>query len=162
MRIEILHQRDPDSECDVRLFLDGAEVTDEIEFVDVDPGRGHDIEDWLESKRFAMDGASAAAAAAVADAYDAGSHSPYVEGDLPSGTRVHFQPQAWVNDYAINVDDEGEDTWEVSERTAEQIEAALDRDDHDWDFVRWDSRAPSWVRSWTGPFYINIVELREE
>ncbi len=81
MRIEILHHRDPDSECSVRLFVDGTEVTEGVELVDVDPGRGHMIEDWLESKEYAMDGATEAFAAAVAEAYDTGAESQYVEGE---------------------------------------------------------------------------------
>lgn len=156
-RIEILHERDPDSECSTRLFLNGSEVTEGIESVDVDPGRGHTIDDWLESKAFAMEGASEAFAAAVGEAYDTGAESQYVEGEPTSDVRVHFQPEAWVNDHAIPVDDQGEDTWAVTVSTAERIADALAQGS-DLDFARNDDNAPMWACHWVGPFTITVVE----
>jgi hypothetical protein len=47
-RIELLTVRDPDSSTGVTLFIDGVEAT-RYEGVDVDPGAGHEIQDWLES-----------------------------------------------------------------------------------------------------------------
>lgn len=44
MTVEVLHYRDPDGGCDVRVFIDGEEVATRIE--DVDPGRGHVRWEW--------------------------------------------------------------------------------------------------------------------
>ena len=78
--IEVLHERDPDSECSVRVFVNGVETTSFM--VDVDPGRGHLLSDWRESKEYAVENAATeASAAAVAEAYDAGEENQYVEDD---------------------------------------------------------------------------------
>lgn len=66
---------------------------------------------------------------------------------------VHFQGEAWINDYAVAVDDEGPDTWVVDAETAAMIE----NDPDDLDFVRGDENAPEWVREWQGPFTITVV-----
>ena len=68
--------------------------------------------------------------------------------------QVHFQPEAWINDYAVPVDDEGPDTWTVSDETAEMIR---DEPDSDLDWVRGDENAPLWIYDWHGPFTITIV-----
>ena len=47
--VEVLHERDPDGTCKVRVWLDDVEVDDaavELVVCDVDPGRGWDREDW--------------------------------------------------------------------------------------------------------------------
>ena len=51
MKIEILHYRDPDRGCDIYVYVDGVETDPytEIAYVNVDPGRGHDVEDWDET-----------------------------------------------------------------------------------------------------------------
>lgn len=72
--------------------------------------------------------------------------------------KVHFQPEAWINDYAVEVDDEGPDTWKVSTEMAERILDAIN-DGSDLDFVRdEDPNAPEWIRQWAGPFTITISE----
>lgn len=45
--IEILHGRDPDSSCELTVFVDGVRV-EEYALLDVDPGAGHERESWLE------------------------------------------------------------------------------------------------------------------
>lgn len=70
---------------------------------------------------------------------------------------VHFQPEAWINDYAVAVDDEGPDAWVVTDDTASMI-ATMDEAHDDLDFVRGDENAPEWVREWQGPFEITIVD----
>jgi len=69
--------------------------------------------------------------------------------------RARFHPQAWVNDYAITVDPEGEVEWEVGEEAA-----SLTDDSYESDDLRFHPNAPDWVKDWSGPFYIEI--LREE
>jgi hypothetical protein len=47
MKIEILHLRDPDSECYHRVFIDGVEIDDtDVDLVDIDPGRGWMRDEW--------------------------------------------------------------------------------------------------------------------
>ena len=73
--------------------------------------------------------------------------------------QVHFQPEAWVNDYAIAVDDEGEDIWVVTDETAARVFEAVAADGGvDLDFAREDDNTPEWVREWSGPFTITVVE----
>lgn len=45
--IEVLHYRDPDSECYLDIWVDGVKVDTFIE-EDVDPGRGYTAENWAE------------------------------------------------------------------------------------------------------------------
>lgn len=47
--IEVLHIRDPDYECYMRVWVDGKEVPPSaISIEDIDPGRGYDAETWEE------------------------------------------------------------------------------------------------------------------
>lgn len=71
----------------------------------------------------------------------------------PATTRVHFRPEAWVNDYATEVDPEGPQTWDVTPATAAQINTSTS----DLDFVKDDPNAPQWVRAWPGPFTITVL-----
>lgn len=49
--IQIIHDRDPDSECGLQVFIDGKRVHhDDVEIEDIDPGRGYD-EDYIEERR---------------------------------------------------------------------------------------------------------------
>jgi hypothetical protein len=79
--------------------------------------------------------------------------------------KAHFEPQAWINDYATTVDAEGEQTWDCTafiesdaELKAEVDEAIadeghfLDRED----VLMGDEAAPQWVKDWSGPFTITI------
>ncbi len=77
-----------------------------------------------------------------------------------------FVPQAWVNDYAIDVDPEGPTEWDATVafqqlpwQYRERLEAAmnargsaLDADDR----LQTDPRAPEWVRAWSGPFSLYV------
>lgn len=79
MRLEILHERDPDYPCDVTVWLDGERV--DFDYVEIDPGRGYTADDW-ESYReaeVAVPARSPAFRAAVDEAFDRGSESKYVE-----------------------------------------------------------------------------------
>jgi hypothetical protein len=51
--IEILHVRDPDGRCIVRVWIDGVETSSEL-YHDIDPGRGHLAEEWEEAHREAI------------------------------------------------------------------------------------------------------------
>jgi hypothetical protein len=64
-----------------------------------------------------------------------------------------FTPQAWVNDYSIQVDPEGPTEWEV-----EDEHLGLQPDTYESDELRDHPNAPAWVRDWSGPFYISVTE----
>ena len=76
--IEILHERDPDYECNITVWIDGVEV--EADIVDVDPGRGYEREEWAESAEYHANvpTRSAAFKDAIAGAYDLASESKYI------------------------------------------------------------------------------------
>lgn len=78
-RIEILHVRDPDSACEVRVWVDGVETTD-FEHEDIDPGRGYVREDWQESRDHAaaQTNRSEPYRDAVDDAYAIGAESEHI------------------------------------------------------------------------------------
>lgn len=75
---------------------------------------------------------------------------------------ARFVPQAWINDYAVDVDAEGDTTWDVTDEFArlprsyrdgllaeiDEHGSALDTDDA----LAEDPAAPAWVRAWSGPF----------
>lgn len=42
-KVQLVHSRDPDSECDTTAYVDGKRVKD-VEVEDIDPGRGYDAE----------------------------------------------------------------------------------------------------------------------
>lgn len=46
-RIDIIHFRDPDSECDHQVYLNGVRLgRDQVGVEDIDPGRGYEREDY--------------------------------------------------------------------------------------------------------------------
>ena len=72
-----------------------------------------------------------------------------------------FCPQAWMNDNAVTVDDEGENTWDVTAHiTAMPRKEALDMQDHDEaaESLRDLPEAPEWIKNWDGPFNIKVTE----
>lgn len=76
---------------------------------------------------------------------------------------ARFQPEAWVNDYAITVDALGPTEWDcsafVEQADPKWREATLIRGcDHD-DILRLDPAAPEWVREWSGPFETYLEEI---
>lgn len=81
MKIDILHVRDPDSACDVRVFLDGEEQNwQEVDVVDIDPGRGYTLEDWEENIAWAEDMPESAFRDAVMEAYGTPPGAEYIQG----------------------------------------------------------------------------------
>lgn len=73
-----------------------------------------------------------------------------------------FQPQAWQNDYVINVDAEGPTTWDctdfVESLSPNEREKAMVPDSYESDDARTSKNTPKWVREWSGPFYVTIEE----
>jgi hypothetical protein len=82
VKVFVVHQRDPDFDCSIRVFLDGQEVEDfDLNLYDVDPGRGYTREDWQQSREDDLESARKAGAGvwlAVRDAYDAASDSDHI------------------------------------------------------------------------------------
>ena len=87
------------------------------------------------------------------------------ESRIPMGTttkkriiEITFVPQAWINDYAVDVDTEGPDTWDVTTYvTAMSRKKALalrDNRENSDPMVRFN--APRWVRNWRGPYRFEV------
>lgn len=53
-QVEVVHGRDPDSECSVTVFVNGERMTHAF-VEDIDPGRGYQREDWDESIQYLRD-----------------------------------------------------------------------------------------------------------
>ncbi len=68
-----------------------------------------------------------------------------------------FQPQAWINGHAIDVDPDGETHWDIAEYEAHKALPEAMAAGADLDYLREHPNAPQWVRSWSGPFRIEII-----
>lgn len=74
------------------------------------------------------------------------------------GWQAAFRPQAWVNDYAIDVDPEGQTRWDLSDAEAHQWLAEAQGSCPDLDALQNHRNAPQWVQDWRGPFYIDLID----
>lgn len=73
-----------------------------------------------------------------------------------------FIPQAWVNDYAVEVDIEGENEFDVTAEINEIIAKGKPiplSDTDESDDLRFAKSAPQWVKDWGGPFFIYVTEV---
>jgi len=74
---------------------------------------------------------------------------------------ARFHPQAWVNDWAMAVDPQGETEWDVTHEVVamgREAATAMRDDDYATDYLRESANAPAWVRDWSGPFYVEVSE----
>jgi hypothetical protein len=79
--VEILHERDSDSDCVISVWVNGEQFTD-YEYDDVDPGAGHTEYDLLDNIRLTEESdASPAFKAAATAAYRNALGSPYTTHD---------------------------------------------------------------------------------
>jgi hypothetical protein len=72
-----------------------------------------------------------------------------------------FHPQVWVNNYAVDVDPEGECDFDVTEHfvsLGEKAARAVRDYDDSSDALAALPQAPEWVRNWTGPFFVTVEE----
>lgn len=97
-RVEILHERDPDSSCDVSLYLDGRLITyKDTSYVEesVDPGAGGSLSDWNEHIAVleADEGLSEAFRTAAVEANNRGAESPYLDDDEDDEFTLADEPE---------------------------------------------------------------------
>ena len=59
-RVQIIHHRDPDSECGLEVFIDGHRLIGQVEIEDIDPGRGYEADDIQERRDEALTNAAKA------------------------------------------------------------------------------------------------------
>ncbi|MEU5764008.1 hypothetical protein [Nocardia sp. NPDC047648] len=71
---------------------------------------------------------------------------------------ARFQPQAWINDHAVDTDVDFPNQWTVSPSLAPQALRAIltGPTPADMDFLTSDPAAPDWIRRWPGPFDITL------
>lgn len=79
----------------------------------------------------------------------------------PEGKRIMatFHPQAWFNDYAIEVDPQGDTDFDITFEMLAIGQRACELEDNDYesDHLSEAVRAPEWIRKWQGPFWIEIT-----
>jgi hypothetical protein len=72
---------------------------------------------------------------------------------------ARFQPQAWINNYAVDVDPEGNVEFDVTsdiERMGRDEAMKLTDNSDASDILRMSSGAPAWIRSWAGTGYMEV------
>lgn len=72
-----------------------------------------------------------------------------------------FVPQAWVNDYAVPAEPEGETTFDVTReilKLGREKALQLRDDQKETDQLRHARLAPLWIKHWRGPFYVNVEQ----
>lgn len=69
--------------------------------------------------------------------------------------RCTFRPQAWVNNYAIDIDIDGPNEWEM------EVESLPEENSDESDELRQDPAAPSYVREHRGPFEVDYEVIEE-
>jgi len=73
---------------------------------------------------------------------------------------VKYEAQAWQNDYAIMIDPDGPDTWDVSDKVLAEIQRQYRDPDDALAYETWfvdDPNAPEWIKERPGPFFVSIV-----
>jgi hypothetical protein len=82
------------------------------------------------------------------------------EKELPRIIAV-FHPQAWVNNYAVEVDPEGETEADLTDfilNMKPNKRKELIDEDYSSDDLRHAPEAPLWWGEWSGPFYVEVKE----
>lgn len=80
-RIEIVHYRDSDSACDMRIFIDGVESYDTVTTYEFDPGAGHQCSDLTFGMEEELAAASDAVRPLVQSFYESALRDKYTEHD---------------------------------------------------------------------------------
>lgn len=72
-----------------------------------------------------------------------------------------FVPQAWSNNYAVEVDPEGETSFDITpevESMGKENALAIKDNTNASDMFQYAAHAPAWVKQWSGPFYIRLSD----
>ena len=69
-----------------------------------------------------------------------------------------FHPQAWQNDYAVDVDPEGETRFMAPWPATAPLP---DDGQYESDYLRYADGVPQWIADWGGPFYVEITNRDE-
>jgi len=69
---------------------------------------------------------------------------------------VVFHPQAWLNDWGIEVDPEGPTTFEAA------VPDEMRDDSNESDALLAHPNAPEWIKKWSGPFWFEIIRHEDE
>src|SRR4051812_5886631 len=96
MKVTILHVRDPDSACSMRVFLDGVEI--ESDEINVDAGAGYDVDDWEENIVWAETLPESPLRDAVLEAYVDPPGAEYISGWDERRTTPHLLTTATEGD----------------------------------------------------------------
>jgi len=77
---------------------------------------------------------------------------------------VRFYPQAWQNDYAIDVDPEGPTEFEVEASTLAEVLSQYDEWSKAYSHEPFAKlrETPEWMLEWRGPFYYEVVWPEEK
>lgn len=78
---------------------------------------------------------------------------------------AEFVPQAWQDDYAVEVDPEGETTWDVTDYVValgRKPALALRDSSQEADDLRLLPNAPAWAQEWRGPFLVRVEDAVAE
>lgn len=62
--------------------------------------------------------------------------------------KITFRPQAWINDYAVDVDARGKTTFEVPVEALRGVKPHSCASDN----LREHENCPEWAKKWDGPF----------
>lgn len=76
-KVEVFHDRDPDSACGITVYIDGK-LVEHTEY-SIDPGAGHEFRDYAESLAGEVASASAGLRDRIYESAVAALDSPYVE-----------------------------------------------------------------------------------
>ena len=61
-----------------------------------------------------------------------------------------FTPQAWIDDYSVDVDPEGDTEWQIT------LNDLVHTDLEFFEILAQHENAPEWVRDWCGPYLISL------
>lgn len=72
-----------------------------------------------------------------------------------------FVPQAWIGNNAVDVDAEGETSFDITpeiESMGKENALAIKDNSNSSDVFQYAAHAPKWIKQWSGPFYIRLSD----
>ncbi|MBI6883052.1 hypothetical protein [Pseudomonas putida] len=70
-----------------------------------------------------------------------------------------FFPQAWQSNYAVDVDPEGDCSFDITpevESMGKDNALSIKDNSNSSDVFIYAAHAPKWIKDWNGPFYIRV------